>query len=419
MKKILFITDFYYENQQAQGACVHEVAKDFIKRGFEVHCLCNRIGRASVKDEYEGVIVHRERPRFFFQLRVYSEKNSLTLKGRILFKLAMFLQKIKIIITLPWYPLLSVTALNRIFRKTKDLHNTFKYDIVVSTFSPLESTLVGKKLKKFDNKISFVMYTLDTLTNTSINDTLISNYKQKMGRKWEKKILKDVDLILNMKCHEQHYNKQEYDIYQHKMRIVDIPTFKKQEVMVNKESRTDISLLYAGSIGSTRSPIAICDCVAGVRTENVTLQFYSRGVFQSELLEYQKKTNNKIVANNFVSPDVLQSIIDNTDMFISIGNDMSEMIPSKIFTYMSTGKPIIHFFNKPYKESDAVIPYLERYGNYLLIDKMDELTENINKIDHFFKNSRDTRVDFTLVQERFKENFPDYTTQVILDFLGE
>ena len=52
------------------------------------------------------------------------------------------------------------------------------------------------------------------------------------------------------------------------------------------------------------------------------------------------------------------------DVLINIGSSVDTMVPSKIFEYMATGKPIISFFRH---DTEPSIHYLGHYPLTLLI----------------------------------------------------
>ena len=55
-----------------------------------------------------------------------------------------------------------------------------------------------------------------------------------------------------------------------------------------------------------------------------------------------------------------------SDILLSIGNMDPNLIPSKLFKYMSIGKPIIHLKRG---ERDSCLPYLARYPLALVLDE--------------------------------------------------
>ena len=78
---------------------------------------------------------------------------------------------------------------------------------------------------------------------------------------------------------------------------------------------------------------------------------------------------------------------------------------------MATGKPIIHFY---VQDDDVCIPYYKEYPLVLMIKQdKDLLEENAKKIELFIENSKNKRVNFDEIEERFVMNMPEYTACMI------
>ena len=98
--------------------------------------------------------------------------------------------------------------------------------------------------------------------------------------------------------------------------------------------------------------------------------------------------------------------MDRSDILLSIGNKGTEMAPSKIYEYMSTGKPIIHVYSE---ENDPCIEQLVKYGNALLIKEGNDSRDLIVE----FINSR-KNIDTSDVFKRFISSTPSYTVDLII-----
>ena len=53
---------------------------------------------------------------------------------------------------------------------------------------------------------------------------------------------------------------------------------------------------------------------------------------------------------------------------MNLGNAVSNQIPSKLFEYFGTGKPILHLSPRA---DDAVLPYLQRYPLALVLSEQE------------------------------------------------
>ena len=94
------------------------------------------------------------------------------------------------------------------------------------------------------------------------------------------------------------------------------------------------------------------------------------------------------------------------DVLLSIGNAESPMAPSKIYEYMSTGKPILHVYS--WAEDPCLEP-LARYGNALLIQEGDP--EAVVKMEEFLNHRK--VLAFSDVARLFHTSTPEYTTHIL------
>ena len=101
--------------------------------------------------------------------------------------------------------------------------------------------------------------------------------------------------------------------------------------------------------------------------------------------------------------------IINADILISIGNNISRSVPSKLISY---GKPIIHFSSQ---KKDVCCEYLNKYPLALIIHQNDSLETSCKKIVSFLKESKDKRLDSGFVQKIYPLNVPLYSVILITD----
>ena len=105
---------------------------------------------------------------------------------------------------------------------------------------------------------------------------------------------------------------------------------------------------------------------------------------------------------------VAEDYIESAGILLSIGNDKSPMAPSKIYEYMATGKPIIHFYTW---ENDSCIEPLNKYGNALLISRDDKLIES--RLLAFINEAG--RLPYKKVAQIFRRATPEYTVNLITE----
>lgn len=104
-------------------------------------------------------------------------------------------------------------------------------------------------------------------------------------------------------------------------------------------------------------------------------------------------------------PDVCDGELGRADVLLSIGNRDSNLVPSKLFKYLSCGKPIVHVRRG---DSDSCLPYLERYPLALVVDDSDP--RGLRRAVEGFLARLEKTPPFEIELSRlFPEATPEYT----------
>lgn len=415
MAKILIITDVYYPKPLANGICVHAIGVDLKNQGNEVHVMSFNVDGGPKNLKYDGVYIHRVKPRFFYKMRTYGEANIKKLRGKFIYNLAMVTNKVKRLIFYRIHPITSPLFVKRFNKEVANLHKQYEFDIIISTYNPIEACIAGMNLKNKNSDTKFVLYNLDSLTNGVSNTYMSKQSLLTKGWNWEQKLYSAADMILNLKCHEIHHDHVRYNRFRNKMYIVDIPLYLEKKIDVNKTTnafkKEYINFVYTGALDlNFRNPEYLLNVFIKMKDkQRYKLHFFSRGNAEKMLEEYELKSDNLIVSHGYVEHEESLRSIYSSDILISIGNNNSDMIPSKTFEYISTGKKIIHFYKS---DTDSSIYYYNKYPFALLISEMDSIEINIEKIMEFIteKTKEDIIKNIDIL---YCENKPEYTTKII------
>ena len=403
MKKIFFLVGNYYPISMANGICVEAIAEELIKQNYEVHVICQKIGRELKDEEINGVLVHRVLSSLY--KRVELKRMTKSVGNRYLLRGISLLIKL---IHLPFYPITSFFLINRYKKKLLYFCGTEQIT-VISCFNPIEAVIAGMKVKKRMINNLNIGYYLDSLSNEGKIGLLPQKLRDYLGFRWEKKLFSDSDAILLMESHCNHYLSSDYKKFQGKIEFVDIPLYKEIKMDVCNNSH---KIVYAGMLNSERrNPDYACSLLSEV-LPNYVLEFYGRGDCDSILDKYRIENGGNVINKGFVNRDEAKQVIDKAEILLSIGNKDSDMTPSKIFEYVATGKKIIHF---AYDKRDACIPYLNMYPNGLIINMYEEKIENIYKCKIFFESK--IILDYNEINNRFMKNSPQYTIDVIKKYI--
>ena len=115
---------------------------------------------------------------------------------------------------------------------------------------------------------------------------------------------------------------------------------------------------------------------------------------KSGKIQYLGKLTGDDLAKNYAETDVL----------INIGNSVDNQMPSKIFEYISTGKPIINIYKS---QECPTLKYLTRYPLALNLSEEDLKTDLLNKaaeVRTFIKTNSARRVPAEEIRKTFEAN---------------
>lgn len=402
MNKYVFLTNQYVPKPGATGQCIHQLAKHLAKSGNDVTTIC--YDDESNINKYDGVNIIRIKPPFYMNENITSKFKK---------SIASFASRLSKTIYIFKYPLRSVLLVKKYYNNCRKIINKNDYVTIIASYTPLEAVLAAYHIKiKYKTKVKIVYYSADTLSNDmDISGILPLKYRKKQGIRWEKRLFKLYDRILIMECHKEHYLSDTYSNFHNKMSIVNFPLLentanqnKKQE---NKNKK--IKMVYAGSFyKKIRNPEYLLKTLTTIiKNKKISVDIMGTGDCTDTIENYANKSNGLIKYHGMIEHDKVVKYMDDCDVLLSVGNKNSPMVPSKIYEYMATGKPIIHIY---YDESDSCIKPLEKYENSLLIRDGDINAEK--KILPFL--SKLTTLPYKVVKEKFLTSTPEYTINEIL-----
>ena len=113
--------------------------------------------------------------------------------------------------------------------------------------------------------------------------------------------------------------------------------------------------------------------------------------------------------------NILEEAIAKADVLVSVGNRVSRSVPSKLITYISYGKPVVHFSSQ---KGDVCVQYLEKYPLGLVLREWDNAETNANKLYEFVEKNRGKMVDFSEISNPFLMNTPSYSADLIEDIIS-
>lgn len=292
----------------------------------------------------------------------------------------------------------------------KEIITLKKIDAVVSVCRPVETLIAGIKIKKMFGNINLFGYFLDDLFETELSNGIKTrivrfNYKR-LFNAFLNKAKKGIVLKYYKNTFSRIFSKSKNISY------VGLPCVQKQ-CGENKREDNDIRILYAGSLNASfRNPESVLKILADVKKSvpNMRIQFFSCGC--EDILESSRQLfeDDEIEFNGLVSTEKVKELFSSADILLNIANDLPYAVPGKLFEYFSTGKPILNY---RFRADD---PANEAYSVYPLIYNLYSYKENdISDCAKFISTAQGKQVEFTEIENLFKDSTPQYTARAIIE----
>lgn len=189
---------------------------------------------------------------------------------------------------------------------------------------------------------------------------------------------------------------------------------KYSQVTTNHIKSNKISIVYIGRFYPvTREPDFLCNLVDYLPEEyeltivgGLTTKNYKPKIVE----KYLSNMHPSIRCVGFVSPDIADDYLAKADVLVHIGNTQSNIMPSKILDYISTGKPIINIC----KTHDCpTIALMNNYTLGMVLYEDNGMNEVIAKsIDAFCKSVKGQIIPFDTIQRVYYKYTPEYVGQV-------
>lgn len=149
-----------------------------------------------------------------------------------------------------------------------------------------------------------------------------------------------------------------YPIYESKIREIVLPTLVDNCIRKEKSPDTHVSMVFAGNFySSIRNPEKMLEVLSGL-PKRYLIHLYGTGCRSIVKAKMESFQDAKLVDHGEVLHEQCIKAIQDADFLINLSNTITNQLPSKVFEYMSSGKPIINFY---YSEDDLGLKYLKKY----------------------------------------------------------
>ena len=399
---IIIITDSYYPEMAATAACLDKfIQKLKVKYHFDIIDLLNRTISEPLNDS--SIKVHHV-SNFLWKLRIRCADNIRNGKWIYLSKIVILLFKIKSLLMINFtYPSSASWSLNAYYLELERINTTKKIDVIISLSDPICCSLAALKFKKRHPKVKWINYFMDpfTLSPSKYRYLLFKEKRKRKNYKTEKEIYDHADLnllteeIYKLALSEFKQPKSKTFSTKYVLSKISEPTFMRTGFYRENE----INLVYAGMfLKDKRNPkrcLSVLSQVSGITFD----MFVRYSNCDRDIAPYLSPS---IRQHPSVDRKRYEEIISNEyDILVNIGNNFSLQIPSKMLELLSTGRPIINF----YQLKDVHYEMIEKYPLGINIGPDD--IDAVERVSDFCQRMKGRRMAFEEVEKLFPENTLD------------
>ena len=310
---------------------------------------------------------------------------------------------------------ISYGYIRRLMKKLEQINATTPIDLLFPVSAPHENIVAAKRFKRQHHNIGLFPYKLDrfAIGNSLYENQLIRHirYPRHIDEEINTLILCDKLFILNPL--KNYYEEEIFEEYHEKIITTEHPLLKNKCVNQENKKSEYIDVVYAGSLDTKlRNPKFLLDVFKDIKSDvPIKLNMYSFGNCENLVEKYETIVPERIIRKGKVSSVKIDSIIKQADILVTIGNNSTEEVPSKLFEYLSYGKPIIHFW---FYDKDPYLEYLEKYplAKCIKVD-FNSICDATNSVCDFCINNTGKLVPFEVIKTQFGECLPEYVAKLI------
>lgn len=416
MKKILFTIQWYPSVLSANALCDQKIIEALsANKEYEITCLSYKpIGSLS-EEKINRIKVIRFRKGLWWNIKVHAKSRNKKYSS-IIIAIDKVILRIRQIITIPIYPILEPIASYTFAHKALRLYKKENFDMVISEFHGYDSLHAGSMIKKRYPKTIFIPILWDAFTGKQPARYLPEWYTNWRLQKVEKHELSCADKIVAMESSRKYHelysiHKPYYDKYVY----FDIPGIIKHTDSTLKSSLIHdekINIVYAGILSlPDRDPEYIIRAVSQTSfASNIHFIFVCIGEGKQKVESIKKDCPCEITISGYIEKNELNALYQNADILLNLGGPNPNMVPSKVFEYLSYGKPILSTY---YIDNEASYYYLSRYPLSICIDQRKHINESIRTLENEFHKKIGHSISFDIVRDLYKHNTPYKYTELI------
>lgn len=394
--RILFVLNNTYNSSDANFNIALTIMRELQRNGHEIIALGNTdCLEVPSTEELNGIqyvrFYHNENRRFILLLRKYSERKY----NRLRKAAGLVLHPLAFLSALRYYILPQNTFENKYVENIEKIQKEQNVDIIISVSNPYITALATAKSIV---SCKLLEYQLDPHA-----------YKQLLNKKSKKLLYEEsyvydkMDKVLVTDLMYEENKTNVLSKYLNKMEPINFPNIKRLEL---KQCNNDIvfdkkcvNCVFVGYFyDDIRNPKFILDVFDKLENKNIVLHIVGGG--STELLKiYSDNLDNRLILHGRVPLDNAFNAMLNADILVNVGNTISNQMPSKIFDYISSGKPVVNICKL---DDCPTLKYSQKYPLCLELFENNGITNKIIKdFESFCLENKGRKIEFEVIKELY------------------
>lgn len=409
MKKIVVLTGSYYPKASAVGNCIFNIVSE-LEKNFEIIVISNI---TSYGDKRESRLNNHDVIRFTTK---ELNRNVKVYKNSFISFIIKGMNKCKRLLRI-YFSRYSVNKEN-IKCYVKELNQIKNIDLILCSCLPFETTLAALEYKQqCKRNLDIIPIFIDKFADSSTlhRSKINKKVKFKKNQYLEKKVIAESSKIFYINSWKN-YLEEYFSEYMDKYIEIELPLIKNNTMPPSLKVRDNIKIYYTGALLENYVDL---DYFSKLLSNN----FYIKDQFEfyfyvnengRKMIKKLLDENIKCYIENWTPQYELERIIQDASIFLSISEKRGIQLSSKIFTYISTGKPIVHIY---YQDEDVNLQYLKEYPLCLLLNVKNSFEYNKQLFINWTKENNNKVLDYTIIRRKFNEFTGAVVADKIRDYL--
>lgn len=276
-------------------------------------------------------------------------------------------------------------------------------DIVVPVSQSIECVGSVLAVVRKNPDIKFMPYFLDPFSTSPFNLSRKARETRLEAEIYER----CVKTVLTNEMYEEN-KENSFKNYLQKMEPLSFPNVQKlcstpaeDDIVFDKRY---INCVYVGFLYSDiRSTKFFFGLLKSCGNNDIVFHLIGgRDGLDADLEDAKHILGKRLIIHGKVSGQAAVNALLNADVLINIGNNVTNMVPSKIFEYISAGKPIVNTYKSP---GCPTLKYTEKYPLCLdLLENQDISDGLVEEFEKFCVENKEKSMSYEYVEALYAEH---------------